>query len=99
MTSALQTCAARIEAALEYLEHEPDPIRAITSAVPQLRQAQISLRASTAALPLDRRADDKAPVLTFLAGSKVPRNPWPPAAKPVDPVAVAFHHAFGEQLP
>lgn len=80
MTSALQTCAARIEAAIEYLEHEPDPIRAITAAIPQLRQAQISMRAAMFAPVGGRRADDHAPILTFLAGSKVPRNPWPPEA-------------------
>jgi hypothetical protein len=88
MSTALQTCAARIECALEYLAHESDPIKAIVLAETQLRQALISLRAAS---PVEtRRAEDKAPALTFEASEKVRPSAWPPAAKAAEETARLF---------
>lgn len=56
-TSALQTCDDRITAALEYLAHEVDPVRAITLAEQQLRQAAISLRIGRGLAPMLRGSD------------------------------------------
>ena len=60
MSSALQTCADRIAAALEYLTHEPDHLRAIELARVQLQYAQVSLSVGRGEAPT-RRGED-APV-------------------------------------
>ncbi len=57
MSSALQTCDDRIVAALEYLAHEAEPLRAISLAEHQLRQALISLRVGRGLAPMLRASD------------------------------------------
>lgn len=71
MSSALQTCADRITAALEYLTHEKDRLRAISLAIVQLQHAQVSLVAG-------RGEAQSLGSITFSAAMAVERNPWPP---------------------
>lgn len=78
MNQAIATAEARVVAALEYLEHEVDPIRAITSAERQLRHALQSFTLAKREQGQQRRTDD---ALTFNVAASVPRNPWPPAPR------------------
>lgn len=70
-------CKARITAALEYLQHEADPIRAITLAETQLKAARDEL----AAEPSPHRRSGDATSITFDRAERVARNPWPPTPK------------------
>jgi hypothetical protein len=71
MSSALQTCADRITAALEYLTNEQEREHAIRLAVVQLQHAQASLEAA-------RNERLAAGAITFSAADAIDRNPWPP---------------------
>lgn len=96
MSTALQTCDDRITAALEYLAHETDPLRAITLAEQQLRQAVISLRMGRGLAPMLRVGDV---ALTFERAERVQRNPWPPAESGAPQSLREFRRVFGELPP
>jgi hypothetical protein len=79
MSILLSTIEARMTAALEYLQHETDPIVAITRAEKQIREGLSALLAARSSTP-GRRSDDIQP-LTFQAGERVKRSAWPPIEK------------------
>lgn len=92
-SSSLACCGARIDAALDYLQNEPDLVRAITLAETQLKSARACL---TIGKDLGgRRAEDLPPALTFLRAAAVPPNPWPPQDKAS--AEKAFCDAFRER--
>jgi hypothetical protein len=78
MSILLSTIEARMTAALEYLQHETDPIVAITRAEKQIREGLSALLAARSTP--GRRSDDIQP-LTFQAGERVKRSAWPPIEK------------------
>lgn len=75
MINLLSSIEARMTAALEYLQHEANPVVAITRAEKQLREGLAALLAARG--NPGRRSEDVQP-LTFQAGERVPRSAWPP---------------------